>query len=503
MHSGPQHFLATLSWKSCFSISVLMILLVSPAAYAFDVRMVNEGSFSGENSATQFDQEGYDLLNLIVSRAGMGLVSSFEDLNRTNNGLVILLGNRRSPLPWNELENWVRRGGVLLVAFDEAPPRPLQTRMERLTGFQWSNLRLKHMGEKGVDLLPQRSFAEIQKLVPFDWSMLGKGETPPVGAKSTGMGHTNSPSFLLSMDGAASKGTVFARLPVAVELDLAPGMSMRLPAFRADFGVVANVGRGKVIQLADPDVFSNQMLELEGNFQFSWAVLQSVKKDKTVAPEDFPVMIVGQRVETEVYTLPVPPIPLPELDIFQMASLATRALAEKLPNLENPGGPFDRLSNRLALGMSRTFWMGLGAGVLAFLGFLVFSNQRGAYRAKRLATQTSEEAIAKSREKTKASVIHWDASQKVLYRWINTQSTREIPLWELGQLFQGWISNERVGGTPNPNDKIQKTSAWRLMNWIARGGSAKPEKVGKAMEVVAKRVASHPSRFSSPISLNS
>ncbi len=451
-----------------------------------DPLMNSSVKISGEIQTPLLSHEGYDLLNLMASRSGMELVPGFDDLKRKNNGLLMLLGNGQFPLPWNELENWVRRGGILLVAFDEAPPRELQNRFQKLTGFQWSNLRLKYMGDKGVELLPERSFPEIQKLVPFDWSITGMGESPPLGAKPSGLGHTNSPSFLLSMNGSGVVGTVFSRLPPAVELDLAPTMSMKLPAFRADFGAFANVGKGQIIQLADPDIFSNQMLELEGNFQFTWSLLQSIRKYKFIMPGDFSVMIVGQKVESEIFKLPVPPIPLPELDFFQIASQAARAVDEKLPSLEKPGGLFDRISNRLSFQMNMTFWLGIGAVIFAILGFWFFFSQRKAYRSRQIATKTYVEAIAKSVNKApeKYSAMRQEARGKLLNRLSDFKSATDIPLWELGEMAQVEILKGRMGSPSNSLKSTQMSAARRLMDWIASGVSVKYKKINKEIESV-------------------
>ena len=462
--------------------------------------MNSPSQLNSDKLSPLLSQDGYDLLNLMASRAGMGLVSNFNDLKKKNNGLVMILGNGNSLIPWNEIEAWVGRGGVLLVAFDEAPPSQVQNRLHRLTGYQWSNLRLKYMGEKGVDLLPERSFTDIQKLVPFDWSLSATNDLSPTGAKPKGMAHTNSPSFLLSMDGPESMGAVFAKLPVSVELDFAPGVSMRLPSFRADFGVVANIGQGKVIQLADPDVFSNQMLELQGNFQFVWSILQSVKKGQSIASVDFPIMIVGKHIESEVYSLPVPPVPMPELDFFQLASLATRALDEKLPGLEKPGGLFDRLSNRIASRMNGAFWFVLGAIFVAFLGSWYFYNQRNLYRSMQIASQTYSEALDKLSDKKiqKEKVSIEESRGKMLSRLTDSKSGKEIALWELGQIAQGQIANARSADSGDSINESQVKAARRLMVWITSGVFPKSKMFNKSVDVLVRTAdgVSHPRFFS-------
>jgi hypothetical protein len=85
-----------------------------------DVLMNSPVKMAGDMKTPLLSHEGYDLLNLMACRSGMELVPGFDDLKRKNNGLLMLLGNGHFPLPWIELENWVRRGGTLLVAFDEA-----------------------------------------------------------------------------------------------------------------------------------------------------------------------------------------------------------------------------------------------------------------------------------------------------------------------------------------------------------------------------------------------
>lgn len=491
----PRNFSCLLAFTNWWSLNFFIACAFSIVFFqgivksqTSDVLMNSPVKIAADMKTPLLSHEGYDLLNLMACRSGMELVPGFDDLKRKNNGLLMLLGNGHFPLPWIEIENWVRRGGTLLVAFDEAPPRQLQNRLQKLTGFQWSNLRLKYMGDKGVELLPERSFPEIQKLVPFDWSISGKIDSPPIGAKTSGMGHTNSPSFLLSMDGAEVKGTVFARLPPAVELDLAPGMSMRLPAFRADFGVIANVGQGQVIQLADPDIFSNQMLELGGNFQFTWSLLQSIKKYKVLMPGDFSIMIVGQKIESEIFRLPVPPIPLPELDFFQMASQAVMALDEKLPSLEKPGGLFERISNRIYYQMTRTFWLGIGAVIFAMLGLWFFFSQRKAYRSKQIAAKTFEEAIATTLKKApeKSSAKRQEARGKLLNQFSNFKSATDIPLWELGEMAQVEILKGGIVSPSNSLKRSQMNAAKRLMDWIASGVSVNYKKINIEIKSIIK-----------------
>ena len=472
--------------KSILSLCVLFLVSGNQVSHGRPLEWEIKGDIQGDSSARPLDPEGYQLLNLMAARAEMRLVSSFDDLMKNDTGVLFLLGNAHPPVSWGEMETWIRRGGIVVVAFDQAPPRAIQNRLAAWTGFQWSNLRLKYMGDKGIELLPERSFVEIQKLVPFEWSFGAMGESLTRGARNSGMGHSNSPSFLISIDTLRSNPTIFARLPGTVELDIAQGISMRLPAFRADFGVVANLGRGKVIQVADPDIFSNQMLELEGNFQFAWSVLQSIQKDKAIAPGDFPVMIIGQHVESAVYTLPLPPVPLPELDLFQLASLGTRALDEKLPDLEKPGGLFERISSRIALRVNWIFLMVAGAILFAIIGFWFFFSQRSSYKSRQIATKTYNEVKTKSEnfqaDKSQASIEV--ARQNILTSLKNAQSGLELPIWALGDLCQGKSTDERMEtGSKTGNIKRAK-AAWRLMDWINRGVPTKPGKINKAMSSI-------------------
>lgn len=205
-------------------------------------------AYSQEESANQkqnpepiLPANGYDLLNLMTFRAGMKLVTSFEELENSSTGMLILLGNQNSRVNWPSIDRWVRRGGALLVAFDDTPPRTLQASIGEITGYQWANIRLLHFGESGVDQLPQHSFAEIQKIVPFDWHLWPKpGTNSPNEKPANGKGHSNSPSFLFPLESNFPKAAVFATFTTDVRLDIANGLSIRPPRVPNGFRNTSN-----------------------------------------------------------------------------------------------------------------------------------------------------------------------------------------------------------------------------------------------------------------------
>ena len=452
-------------------LGIVLLGIFTGTAYSQE-----ENANQEQNPEPILPANGYDLLNLMTFRAGMKLVTSFEELENSSTGMLILLGNQNSRVNWPSIDRWVRRGGVLLVAFDDTPPRTLQVSIGEITGYQWANIRLLHFGESGVDQLPQHSFADIQKIVPFDWHLWPKpGNTPPNEKPANGKGHSNSPSFLFPLESNFPKAAVFATFTTDVRLDIANGLSMRPPAFQMVFGTQATRGRGRIIQLADPDLFSNQMLELPWNFFFAWSLLNRIIKDvpgPTAPFAPFPVMIVGQKIESEVFYLPIPPLPLPDLDPFQLASMAVRVVGEKLPEWESPGGPFDRLSNRLSRFMTFGFWVTIGGVALAMLALWIYAKMRGGFRGIHIASKTANEnrttpLLSPSKSQT--------TSKAVLDTWMENENTKEIPLWELGKIADQNRGEAKASAQTRAENRIQVKTAKRLMNWIALDTGAWPK----------------------------
>ncbi len=451
---------------------ILVFGTFSQGIFPETVRSQEESTDPAQTPESVLSVDGFDLLNLMTFRAGMRLVPSFEELENSSSGLLILLGNQNSHLNWPTIDRWVRRGGVLLVAFDDTPSRSLQAAIGAITGYQWANLRLLHFGENGINQLPQHSFADIQKIVPFEWHLWSKPGINPSNEKPPlGKGQTNSPSFLLPLDGGTPNGGVFATFPPDVKLDIANGISMRLPGFQVVFGTQATRGRGRIIQLADPDVFSNQMLELPWNFYFAWSLLGKILRDNPSSTAPFPVMIVGQKVESEVYYLPIPPLPLPDLDPFQLASMAVRAVGEKLPEWESPGGPIDRISNRLSRLMTMGFWISLGGGALAIFSLLLYFKMRSGFRGIMIASKNAKEYQAPT---PPLAIKSQTTSKTVLNSWMEKEGTKEIPLWELGKVAYPKPGESKVGVQSRAENRIQVKTAKRLMNWIALDTGAWP-----------------------------
>ncbi len=452
------------------NIAYLFLLgLVSSTTLSRTAYSQEENTPSGQNQESILPVQGFDLLNLMTFRAGMRLVTSFEELEKSSSGLLFLLGNQSSYVNWPSIDRWVRRGGVLLVAMDDNPSRPLQASIGGITGYQWANLRLLHLGESGIDQLPEHSFAEIQKIVPFEWHIWPKPGINPSSEKTlSGKAHSNFPSFLLPLEGGTPQGSVFATFSPDVKLDVSNGLSLRLAPFRLVFGTQATRGRGRIIQLADPDVFSNQMLELPWNFSFAWSLLGRILNDTPSPTAPFSVMIVGQKVESEVYYLPIPPVPLPDLDPFQLASLAVRVVGEKLPEWESPGGPFDLISRRLSRFMSLGFWVTMGGVALSIFALWRYAQMRLGFHGTFKASKTVKESQSQSGTSKSQST-----SKAVLQSWMEKINTGEIPLWELGKL-----ADPNLGGIKaqilSRSEKIQMKSAKQLMDWIARNTTPNP-----------------------------
>lgn len=178
------------------------------------------------------------------------------------------------------------------------------------------------------------------------------------------------------------------------------------------------------------------------------------------------------KIESEVFYLPIPPLPLPDLDPFQLASMAVRVVGEKLPEWESPGGPFDRLSNRLSRFMTFGFWVTIGGVALAMLALWTYAKMRGGFRGIHIASKTANEnrttpLLSPSKSQT--------TSKAVLDTWMENENTKEIPLWELGKIADKNRGEAKTNAQTRAENRIQVKTAKRLMNWIALDSGAWPK----------------------------
>jgi hypothetical protein len=289
---------------------------------------------------------------------------------------VLILGDTTG-LQLPGLEAFVRAGGTLLVASDSKLWRGrdgVGLAIESLLGE-----KAQITGEKIRAFGRNAGYQTNPKLVPilgdsdFPWFKPRSQLAGPMLAKSL---VANAPSRI---EGSPSSGKVVARYEGMVEL-----MPSGPQEEGAIFAVVAQLqppeGLGRVVLMADPEVFCNQMLAVSDNLAFACNLAEWITTDnlaKNQARRDQLLLVVNGQIIEKPFVPPMamPDMPLPNMPkedlftlLYRLAEGAVQAGEVLVSKVEDENIP-DRAGSALA----RFLWPGPALVMLSVMaGFCLF-----------------------------------------------------------------------------------------------------------------------------------
>lgn len=395
--------------------------------------------------------DGFELFSYICSKFPVKFVSDFSEVESAPRGIVIILGNGRTPfLSGERLNNWVLRGGSLLVACDRKPESSMEEQIGQITGYHWSDFTLRQRIPHGLDGLPDDDFSGNNFVIPVQWNkprIAIPGLDAYLNFSKLGISSTesarvflNRPNFLIPVQNVPDS-EVLGRFPRGLVM-LTPVKEVEWFGALPIFGCVARPNKkGIAIQLSDEDLFSNQLLEVRDNVEFAWWCLEQLLLGGASSDsEPVPLLLVVKGRIQKPFALPVPPIPLPDVDPYTALSIAARALDEALPGMEEPDGLFANFSQRVTSGnyLVNVIWLS-GVALFLFGCYLIFR-----FRGKIWSRETGSPSLTKKlppsdsgkkdsrKTEEKAEIVRmiFDDLQRILKK-------HHIEIWQLPLLESG------------------------------------------------------------------
>jgi hypothetical protein len=255
---------------------------------------------------------GTDIFRQLLHGFGVSPLKSLADIeNEPEKKVLIVLGETdvldRLPI---KLRDFVRRGGAALIATDRRT-----TRDSPLGSFRIS------VDGRQVLAPPGEGYKELRECALIDFPNPGGSAffrfRPDEGAVAT-----NRPSFLIPR---AQSLQIFAFLPFGCSLEKESGTLGRLP-----FAAAGEVGKGRILVLADHSVFINTMLWLEDtqNLDFADACLDWLVESKRTEAFFIEEGKIQTRFDLQLNDLPPPTLP-PVEDILRSVNRGLEGLEDE------------------------------------------------------------------------------------------------------------------------------------------------------------------------------
>lgn len=406
------------------NLILFLVVLFSPLV---------QGQEASEKPRLPWD--GFELFSHICTKFPVKFVSDFSEVESAPRGIVIILGNGNTPfLSGERLNKWVQRGGSLLVGCDRKPEPDMEEQLGQLTGYHWSDFTLRQRIPRGLDGLPENDFSGNNFVIPVQWNkprIAIPGLDAYLNFSKLGISSTesarvflNRPNFLIPVPGAF-ESEVLGRFPRGLIM-LTPVREIEWIGAQPIFGCVVRPNKkGVAIQLSDEDMFSNQLLEVRDNVEFAWWCLEQLMLGgASSSSEPVPLLFVVKGQIQSPFSLPAPPIPLPDVDPYTALSIAARALDEALPGMEESDGIFANFSRRVTSHnyLVNVIWV---CGVALFLlgCYLIFrfrwkiwSRETGnpVIIKKNQSLDSEKKGSGKTQEKYKVVISIFDDFQRIL-----------------------------------------------------------------------------------------
>jgi hypothetical protein len=280
--------------------------------------------------------EGTHVFRRILYDNDLEALKDFPDLSdRPERTILVVLGklDRIVEVPGG-LEDFVKRGGAVLLASDRRVQGAARTTLQELAGVSISN-------ETVVCFNAGRCYHDVYHNVLSDCPFLEKvpGADPALLDGNPRVA-TNIPSFLLRRDPLPHGMRVLANLPPPCALVTRDGISP-FPQDPTTFMVGGDLGRGRVLVLADHSVFINEMMlpTDTNNVEFTVAAIRWLRGDKGPAKgvRDRVLMVEDGKIQTK-FDIPLKSAVIPPDEALRLLYANRNVLLEKaeehLANLE-------------------------------------------------------------------------------------------------------------------------------------------------------------------------
>ena len=242
---------------------------------------------------------GTDIFRRLLYEAGVSPLKNVRDVENEPEKKVLIVLGETDVLDPISLRDFVRRGGAALIATDRGT-----TRESALGSFRVT------VDGREVLAPPGRGYRELRECAFLDFPSRQSSSTAFRFRPDERGVVTNRPSFLNTR---ALNLQVFALLPSGCSVENEVRTRDPLP-----FAVSGEVGKGRILVLADHSIFINQMLWLEDtqNLDFADACLDWLVESKRTEALFFEEGKIQTRFDLQLNDLPPPTLP-PVEDILR------------------------------------------------------------------------------------------------------------------------------------------------------------------------------------------
>jgi hypothetical protein len=261
--------------------------------------------------------EGTEVFRRILFDSGFTPLTDFGPLgDNPGDTILILLGETAPLLEVRQgLRNYLAAGGAALIATDRKLPEAVARQVRQVAGVEVGQETLICMNPD--DTYHNLNYCPLLKRTGVEPDLF---HSPDPEDKRPLVVATNVPSWLVPTDKRLlAGGRRLARLPGLARLppdcQLEKGAWGRFPEPPL-FAVGGNVGKGRILVLADHSIFINQMMApLDNkNVEFTFNCLNWLSEEKRRTR----VLLVDEGEIRKTFDVPLRPLPLPPLDVLRL-----------------------------------------------------------------------------------------------------------------------------------------------------------------------------------------